>query len=171
MWLYVSRNMCPWPRWGYPPPICWESEFFFTVDDGQGFEQPSIKTPDPASVADADAFEELTGSIALSSVMAIDNPPGNSSPGVPEELGPQTIQTDTGTLKTGSTVIIDHFPSHAAGAAVPGIPHGHSIYELYQAGLWTQTGCPFGPSVTGQLHDGQSHVARLQQQCQNCLQY
>jgi len=103
--------------------------------------------------------------------MAIDNPPGNSSPGVPEELGPQTIQTDTGTLKTGSTVIIDHFPSHAAGAAVPGIPHGHSIYELYQAGLWTQTGCPFGPSVTGQLHDGQSHVARLQQQCQNCLQY
>jgi hypothetical protein len=38
--------------------------------------------------------------------MAIDHPSGNSSPGVPEELGPQTNQTDAGTFKTGSTVII-----------------------------------------------------------------
>ena len=75
--------------------------------------------------------------------MAVDHPPGNSSPGVPEELGPQTIQTDTGTLKTGSTVIIDHFPSHAAGATVPSIPRGHSIYELCQAGLSDSDWAPF----------------------------
>jgi hypothetical protein len=90
-----------------------------------------------------DAFEELTGSVALSSVMAVDHLPGNPSPGIPEELGPQTNQTNVGTFETGSTVIIDHFPSHAAGTAVPGIPCGHSIYELHQVDLSDSDWAPF----------------------------
>jgi hypothetical protein len=75
--------------------------------------------------------------------MAIDHLPGDSSPGVPEGLGPQTNQTEAGIFDTGSTVIVDHFPSHAAGAQIPGIPRGPSIYDLRHAELSDSDWAPF----------------------------
>ena len=71
---------------------------------------------------DTDAFEELTENINLSSMMAINHLPGDESPGDLEGPGPQTNETEAGTFESGSTVIVDHFPSHVAGALIPGIP-------------------------------------------------
>jgi hypothetical protein len=64
--------------------------------------------------------------------MDIDHLAGNSSAGVPEEPGPQTNQSDAGPFDTGPTVVIDHFPLDAAGAPIPGIPRGLSIYKSHQ---------------------------------------
>ncbi len=47
-----------------------------------------------------------------------------------EQHGPQTNQSKAGSFNTGSTVVVDHFPSDAAGAPIPGIPWGHSLYEM-----------------------------------------
>jgi hypothetical protein len=119
------------------------SHTFFSVDDSQGLEEPSIEMPDPADVADAEAFEELTRDVDLSSAMAVDHLPGDELPGVSEGPGPQTNQTEAGPFETGSTVIIDHFPSHAAGAPIPGIPQGPSIYDSRHAELSDSDWAPF----------------------------
>jgi len=119
------------------------SHQFFTVDDSRGLEEPLIETPDPADVADTDTFEELTGNIDLSSVMAVDHLPGDESPGDPEGLGPQTNETEVGTFESGSMVIVDHFPSHVAGTPIPGIPWGLSMYDLCHADLSDSDWAPF----------------------------
>jgi len=80
-----------------------------------------------------DTFEELTGSVDLLSPMAIDHPASNSEAGVLEGPGPETNETEVGMFNTGSTVVIDLFPSNAAGMPIPGIPWGYSIYELHRA--------------------------------------
>jgi hypothetical protein len=92
---------------------------------------------------DTDAFEELTGRVNLSSAMAVDNPAGNSSAGIPEGRGPQTNRTEAGTFDAGSTVVIDPFPSDAAGAPIPGIPRGYSTYESRRAALSDSDWAPF----------------------------
>ena len=108
---------------GSPSAHLWRSNnSLFSVNDNQGLEEPSGETLDPANVVDTDAFESLTGSIDLSSGMAINHLPGNSSPGVLEGPELQTNHTEVATFKTGSTVIIDWFPSYSAGAPIPGIP-------------------------------------------------
>ena len=60
---------------------------FFTVDETQGLERPSVESADAADVADTDTFKELTGSVDPPSVMVINHPAGNSSAGVPEGPG------------------------------------------------------------------------------------
>ena len=116
---------------------------FFTVDETQGLERPSVESADAADVVDTDAFEELTGSVDPPSAMVIDHPAGNSSAGVPEGPGPQANQTEAGSFNTGSTVVVDHFPSDAAGAPIPGIPRGHSIFESRRAALSDSDWAPF----------------------------
>ena len=119
------------------------SDPFFTVYKTEGLVQPSIQAPDPADVADANAFEELTRSINQPSTMVIDHPADNSLADVPEELGPQTNQSEAGSFNTGSTVVVDRFPSDAAGAPIPGIPRGRSLYETCRAGLSGSEWAPF----------------------------
>lgn len=121
------------------------SDQFFPVDDTEGLEPPSIVTQDPADLADADAFEELTGMVDFSSasVMAVDHPAGDSSGGVPAGHGPQTNQTEAGTIDMGSTVVIDPFPSNVAGAPIPGIPRGNSTYESREGALSDSDWTPF----------------------------
>jgi hypothetical protein len=119
------------------------SDNFFTVDNTEGLEQPSIGTDDPADIADVDAFEELTGRVDLSSAMAVNHPPGNSSAGISEGRRPQTNQAEAGTVDLGSTVVIDRFPSNAAGAPITGIPRGYSTYESCQAALSGSDWAPF----------------------------
>jgi hypothetical protein len=75
--------------------------------------------------------------------MVIDHPAGNSSAGVPEGPGPRANQTEAGSFNTGSTVIVDHFPSDAAGAPIPGIPWGRSIFESRRAALSDLDWVPF----------------------------
>jgi hypothetical protein len=94
----------------------------FSVDDNQGLEEPLGETLDPTDVVDVHAFKELTGSINLSSRMAIDHLSSNSLLGVLEGPELQTNHTEAATFKTGSTVIIDWFPFHGAGTPIPGIP-------------------------------------------------
>lgn len=120
------------------------SDTFFTVDETQGLEQPLIETRDPADVVDADAFEELTGGgIGPPPAMDIDHLAGNPSADVPEEPRRQTNQSDAGSFDTGPTVVIDHFPSDAAGAPIPGIPRGRSIYESRRTALLDLDWAPF----------------------------
>jgi len=78
-----------------------------------------------------DTFEELTRSINLSSTMAINHLASNSEAGVPEGPRPETNETEVGTFNTGSTVIIDLFPSNAVGIPISGIPQGYSIYKSH----------------------------------------
>jgi hypothetical protein len=75
--------------------------------------------------------------------MVIDHPADNLLADVPEEHGPQTNQSEAGSFNTGSTVIVDHFPLDAAGAPISGIPRGHSLYEMCQAGLSGSEWAPF----------------------------
>ena len=66
--------------------------------------------------------------------MVINHLTGDSSEGVPEEpeeLRSQTNQTEAESFNIELTVIRDHFPG-AAGAPIPGIPQGLSIYKLHQ---------------------------------------
>jgi hypothetical protein len=128
---------------GTPSTHLLRSHQFFTVDDSWGLEEPLIETPDPANVADTDTFEELTENIDLSSVMAINHLPSDESPGDPEGPGPQTNETEVGTFKSGSTVIIDHFPSHMAGAPISEIPWGPSMYNLCHVELSGSDWAPF----------------------------
>jgi len=122
----------------------WRSnDSLFSVDDNQGLEEPSGETLDPADVADTLAFEELTRSIDLSSGMAVDHLPGNSSPGVLEGPELQTNHTEAATFETGSTVIVDRFPSRGAGAPIPGIPQGSSIYDMRCTALSDSDWAPF----------------------------
>jgi hypothetical protein len=119
------------------------SDPFFTVDETEGLVQFSIQAPDPADVVDADTFKELTRSIDQPSAMVIDHPADNSLADVPEEHGPQTNQSEVGSFNTGSMVIVDCFPSDAAGAPIPGIPWGRLLYEMCQAGLLGSEWAPF----------------------------
>jgi hypothetical protein len=75
--------------------------------------------------------------------MAVDHPPSDSLPGVPEGPGPQTNQAEAGTFERGSTVIVDHFPSPAAGTAIAGLPRGSSIYDLRRAEVSDSDWAPF----------------------------
>ena len=92
---------------------------------------------------DADAFKELTGSDDLSSTMAIDHPTSNSEGRILEEPGQQPNHDEAGTFNTGSTVVIEPFPSDAAGAPIPGSPWGQSIYESRQAVFSDSDWAPF----------------------------
>lgn len=118
----------------------------FTVDKTQELEQTSIETREPADVADADAFEELTESVDPPSAMIIDHPTGDSSAGVPEEPeepAPQTNQTEARSFNMELTVVRDLFPSEAAGAPIPGVPRGRSIYESCRAARLDSDWAPF----------------------------
>lgn len=91
--------------------------------------------PDPTDVADADAFEELTGNVDFPSGGAIDRAPvDNSLPDDLEDPQQQTNPIEAGAFETGTTaVVVDRFPSESAGAPIPGIPRGLSQYESHQA--------------------------------------
>jgi len=119
------------------------SDKFFTVNDTEGLEQPSIETQDPTNVTDTDTFKELTRRVDLLSAMAVNHLAENSSAGVPEGCRLQANQTEVGTFDIGSTVVIDPFPSNAVGTPIPGIPQRHSTYKLHRAGLSDSGWAPF----------------------------
>jgi hypothetical protein len=75
--------------------------------------------------------------------MAIDHPTSNSEGCIPEEPGQQPNYDEAGTFNTGSTVVIELFPSDAAGAPIPGSPQGQSIYESCQAVFLDSDWAPF----------------------------
>jgi hypothetical protein len=108
---------------------------FFTVDDAQDINVDTVKTPDPANVADTDAFKELTRSIDFPSGGGIDCAPvENPLPDDLENPQQQTNPIEAGAFETGTTVVVVvRFPSESAGAPIPGVPRGSSRYELHRA--------------------------------------
>ena len=104
----------------------------------------TIETPDPADVMDADAFEELTQSIDISSRRAINCIPVDNLPDNLEDRQQQTNTIEAGALETQTTaVVIDHFPSESAGTPIPGIPPGSSRYKSDQAAHGGSVWAPF----------------------------
>src|ERR1700742_2251232 len=53
--------------------------------------------------------------------------------GHPDSLIQPTNQTNAGTLETTSTIVVDQFPSGNAGAPIPGMACGSSVYESCEA--------------------------------------
>jgi len=79
------------------------------------------EAPDPANIADTDAFEELAQNNTCFVTTNTDQPTINESPHVPE--GPEQLPNDMEAGSTGAmpTVVIDHFPSASAGAPIHGM--------------------------------------------------
>ena len=87
------------------------------------------ESPDPADIADADAFEELTQNQHFFSTTTPDQPAINESLDMPD--GPDQLPNDmeAGDTEATPTVVIDRFPSASAGAPINDMPHGTSGYE------------------------------------------
>jgi len=121
--------------------------------DGAPFEPP-----DPADIADADAFEELAQNQAMTTPdqpaidESLDMPDaeqlpndmeaGNTEtmPNAPEQL-PNDMEA--GNTEAMLTVVIDHFPSASAGAPIPGVPRGNPVYEPQQGADGDSIWSPF----------------------------
>lgn len=59
--------------------------------------------------------------------MAIDHPTSNSEGGIPEEPAQQPNHDEAGTFMTGSTLVIELFPSDAAGVPIIAQPYRCSL--------------------------------------------
>jgi hypothetical protein len=90
-----------------------------------------IESPDPADIADADAFEELGQNQPFFATTTPDQPALNESlsldmPDAPEQL-PNDMEA--GNIAAVLTVVVDRFPSASAGAPIHGMPRRNSVYE------------------------------------------
>ena len=90
------------------------------------------EAPDPADIADADAFEELAQNNHNFATTTPDQPTINESPDTPDT--PERLPNDmeAGFTEAMPMVIIDHFPFASAGAPLHGMPRGNHIYESQQ---------------------------------------
>ncbi len=97
--------------------------FFFTVDNTHEINVDTIETPDPANIADADTFKELTQPVNFSSRRAINHTLVNNPPDDLKQAQQQANPIKAGTFGTGAiVVVIDCFLSECAGTPIPGIP-------------------------------------------------
>ena len=100
-----------------------------TDDNELDHDGARIESPDPADIADADAFEELAQIQPFFAMTTPDQSAIDESldmPDVPKQL-PNDMEA--GNMEAMLTVVIDHFPSESAGAPIHGMPHGSSVYE------------------------------------------
>jgi hypothetical protein len=102
--------------------------------------------PDPADVADADAYEELTRND--STTINSDQMAVGDALGIPE---PTDLEDETGVEdhdrltppQEMSTLVVDKFPFGNPGMPIPDKPHGLSVYESWQATSVTSPWAPF----------------------------
>jgi hypothetical protein len=87
------------------------------------------ESPDPADVADADAFEELAQNNQNFATTTPDQPAINESPDIPDAPNQRPNTMEAGNTEAMLTVVIDHFPSASAGAPIYGMQRGHPVYE------------------------------------------
>ena len=90
------------------------------------------EAPDPADIADADAFEELAQNNQNFATTTPDQLTINESPDTPD--APERLPNDTeaGNTEAMPTVVIDHFPFASTGAPLHGMPRGNPLYESQQ---------------------------------------
>ncbi len=118
--------------------------FFFTVDNTHEINVDTIETPDPANIADADTFKELTQPVNFSSRRAINHTLVNNPPDDLKQAQQQANPIKAGTFGTGAiVVVIDCFLSECAGTPIPGIPQRLSWYESHQATHGASAWAPF----------------------------
>lgn len=105
---------------------------------------PLYDPPDPADVADADAYEELVNNVPTP---IFSNQTTDRAPQIPE-LTEQHDQTEVGDQvdlippQTSSTLLVDKFPFGNPGMPVREKPQGRSVYESWEA---TSGGSPWAP--------------------------
>jgi hypothetical protein len=86
------------------------------LDDGDPTEYP-----DPADIADADAFEELTQNNRFIARTTPDQPTNDESPDMPDPPEEQSNEIEAGNSEAMPTVVIDRFPSANTGAPIHGM--------------------------------------------------
>jgi hypothetical protein len=111
-----------------PPVPSHENLLDDDLDDGDLTEYP-----DPADVADADAFEELTQNNRFIARTTPDQPTNDESLDMPEPPKEQFDEIEVGNSEAMLTVVIDCFPSADAGAPIHGMQHGDSPYNSHQS--------------------------------------
>ena len=95
-------------------------------DDELDHDGAPFDSPDPADITNADAFEELGQNYPFFATTIPDQPALDESLDMPD--APEQLPNDT---EVGNTeaIIIEHFPSASAGAPIPGMQQGDSVYE------------------------------------------
>jgi len=88
-----------------------------------------VKSPDPANIADADAFEELAPHGHFFPMTTLDQPAIDESPDMPDVLEQLPNGIGAGNTEGMPTVVINHFPSASAGAPINDMRRGNSMYE------------------------------------------
>jgi len=88
-----------------------------------------VESPDPADIADADAFEELAPHGCFFPMTTLDQPAIDESPDMPD--APEQLPNGMGAGNTEGmpTVVINHFPSASAGAPINDMQRRNSMYE------------------------------------------
>src|SRR6266850_510313 len=119
-----------------------ESHISFTDEDASDSNGHSDKPPDPTNVTDANAYEELIETSGLFIASTSHEPMIYNMLEATEDPEQQTNQNEAGILETTSAPVVDQFPTHSAGALIPGISHGISAYEC-QEGPVNSVWAPF----------------------------
>ena len=93
---------------------------------------PPIIAPDPADIADADAFEELAQNNQSAATTPPDQSALNESPDFPDASEDVLDNAEACNAEAVPTVVTDPFPSASAGAPIDGMSRGSTIYESQQ---------------------------------------
>jgi len=114
----------------------------FVVDELDHNGTP-VQSPDPADIADADAFEELAPNDHCFTMTTLYQPTIDESPDMPD--APEQLPNGMGVGSTEGmpTVVIDHFPSASTGAPIDDMPCRNSVYESQQGADGNAIWSPF----------------------------
>jgi len=112
------------------PPMLLPYENF--VVDKLDHDGTPVQSPDPADIADTDAFEELAPNDCCFTMTTLDQPTINESLDMPD--APEQLPNGMGVGSTEGmpTMVIDCFPSASAGAPIDNMPRRNSVYESQQ---------------------------------------
>ena len=102
-----------------------------------------LEYPDLADITDADAFEELAQNHFSFPMTTLDQPATDESLDIPDAPVQVPNDMEAGTTEAMPTIVIDHFPSASAGAPIPDMPHGNSVYESQRGGDGDSIWSPF----------------------------
>ena len=100
-------------------------------DDELDLNGAPTESPDPADIANADAFKELAQNNQFVATTTPNQPAIDESPDMPDAPGQCPDDTEVGNTEAMPMVIIDCFPSVSAGAPIHDMQCGHSVYKSH----------------------------------------
>jgi hypothetical protein len=126
----------------YFPSIRTSESYTLTLEDISD-DPPDL--PDPADVADADAYEELLrdNSTILHDQMTVGDASGIQEPTERYDQSEVGDHADLTPPQGMSTLVVDQFPFGSAGMPIPDKPQGSSAYESWQAAFTDSPWAPF----------------------------